>query len=79
MMVIYHPVKFEFDWTNCFRVRVQKQKCGRTSNTSSKKAGWLHATHLTSVTGVKTFFLVFGWVGLYSTIIFFNPVFTLDV
>ena len=30
MMVIYLPVKFEFDWTNCFRVRVQKQKCGRT-------------------------------------------------
>ena len=29
MMVIYLPVKFEFDWTNCFRVRVQKRKCGR--------------------------------------------------
>ena len=26
MMVICVPVKFEFDWTNCFRVRVQKQK-----------------------------------------------------
>ena len=26
MMVIYVPVKFEFDWTNHFRVRVQKQK-----------------------------------------------------
>ena len=26
MMVIYLPVKFEFDWTN----RVRKQKCGRT-------------------------------------------------
>ena len=25
MMVIYLPVKFEFDWTNCFRVRVRKQ------------------------------------------------------
>ena len=23
MMVIYLPVKFEFDWTNCFRVRVR--------------------------------------------------------
>ena len=27
MMVIYVPVKFEFDWTNRFRVRVRKQKC----------------------------------------------------
>ena len=27
MMVIYLP---EFDWTNRFRVRVRKQKCGRT-------------------------------------------------
>ena len=26
MMVIYLPVKFEFDWTNRFRVRVQKRK-----------------------------------------------------
>ena len=25
MMVIYVPVKFEFDWTNRFRVRVRKQ------------------------------------------------------
>ena len=24
MMVIYLPVKFEFDWTKRFRVRVQK-------------------------------------------------------
>ena len=30
MMVICLPVKFEFDWTKCFRVRVQKRKCGRT-------------------------------------------------
>ena len=26
MMVIYLHVKFEFDWTNCFRDRVRKQK-----------------------------------------------------
>ena len=26
MMVSYLPVKFEFDWTNRFRVRVQKLK-----------------------------------------------------
>ena len=30
MMLIYVPVKFEFDQTNRFRVRVRKQKCGRT-------------------------------------------------
>ena len=29
-MVIYVPVKFEFDWTNRFRVRVRKRKCGQT-------------------------------------------------
>ena len=32
MMVIYLLVKFEFDWTNHFRVRVRKRKCGRTKN-----------------------------------------------
>ena len=26
MMVIYLPVKFEFDWINRFRVRVRKPK-----------------------------------------------------
>ena len=26
MMVIYLPIKFEFDWTNHFRVFVRKQK-----------------------------------------------------
>ena len=30
MMVIYLPVKFEFDWTYRFRVRVWKGKCGQT-------------------------------------------------
>ena len=29
-MMIYLPVKFEFDLTNHFRVRVRKPKCGRT-------------------------------------------------
>ena len=27
LMVIYLPVKFEFDWTKRFRVRVRKRKC----------------------------------------------------
>ena len=30
MMVIYVSVKYEFDWTNHFRVRVRKRKYGRT-------------------------------------------------
>ena len=29
-MAIYVPVKFESDWTNRIRVRVQKRKCGQT-------------------------------------------------
>ena len=37
MIVIYVPVKFEFDWTNLFRVRVQKQKCGRTDGWTEKR------------------------------------------
>ena len=35
MMVIYLPVKFEFDWANRFKVRVRKRKCGQTD-------GWTH-------------------------------------
>ena len=27
MMVIYLPVKFQFDWTKHFRVRVRERKC----------------------------------------------------
>ena len=27
MIVLYLPVKFEFDWTKCFRVTVRKRKC----------------------------------------------------
>ena len=30
MMVICISVKYEFDWTKCFRVGVQKRKCGQT-------------------------------------------------
>ena len=30
MMVIYVPVKFQINWTNRFRVRVRKRKCGQT-------------------------------------------------
>ena len=37
MMVIYLPVKFEFDWSNRFRVRVRKRKCGQTARWTD---GW---------------------------------------
>ena len=36
-MVIYVPVKFEFDRTNCFQVRVRKQKCGQTVGWTDKQ------------------------------------------
>ena len=36
MMVIYVPVKFEFNWTNRFRVRVRKRKCGWTDGWTDK-------------------------------------------
>ena len=37
MMVIYLPVKFEFDWSNRFQVRVRKQKCGQTDGWTDKR------------------------------------------
>ena len=37
MMVMYVPVKFEFDWTNRFRVTVRKRKCGRTAGWTEKR------------------------------------------
>ena len=40
MIVIYLPVKFEFDWTNRFRVRVRKRKCGRTDGQKTDKRAY---------------------------------------
>ena len=37
MMVIYVPVKYEFDWTNRFRVRIRKRKCGQTDGWTDKR------------------------------------------
>ena len=37
MMVIYLPVKFEFDWTERFRVRVRKQKCCQTEKRTQNR------------------------------------------
>ena len=36
-MVIYLPVKCEFEWSNRFRVRVRKQKCGQTDGWTDKR------------------------------------------
>ena len=36
MMMNYLPVKFEFVWTNRFRVRVRKQKCGWTDKRTNE-------------------------------------------
>ena len=48
MMVIYLPVKFEFDWTNRFRARVQKQKCGRTDGQTVQKNGQTNGRNYTN-------------------------------
>ena len=37
MMVIYLPVKFEFDWSNRFKVRVRKRKCGQIDGWTDKR------------------------------------------
>ena len=45
MMVIYLPVKFEFDWTNHFQVRVRKPKFLRdrqTDKTQTNEQTELH-------------------------------------
>ena len=37
MMVIYIPVKYEFDWTNCFQVGIRKRKYGQTDGWTDKR------------------------------------------
>ena len=37
MMVIYVPVMFEFDWTNCFRVKVRKRNMWTDRQTDKKR------------------------------------------
>ena len=49
MMVTYLPVKFEFDWTNRFRVRVRKRKFdgqrdGRRTHQSNRRVGYTQPT-----------------------------------
>ena len=43
MMVIYLPVKFEFDWSNRFRVRVRKRKMwtDRRTHQSNRRVGYM--------------------------------------
>ena len=40
-MMIYLPVKFEFDWTYRFQVIVWKRKCGRTDGWTDKRTACL--------------------------------------
>ena len=45
MMVIYLTVKFEYDWTNRFQVRVWKQKCGQTDGRQTHQSNrWVGYT-----------------------------------
>ena len=39
-MVIYLPVKFEFDWINRFRITVRKQKMWMDRRTDRQTNGW---------------------------------------
>ena len=43
MMVIYLPVKFEFDWTNHFRVKSLETKNvdGRRTHQSNRRVGYM--------------------------------------
>ena len=51
MIVIYLPVKFEFDWSNRFRVRVRKRKCGQTAGWTDKrtKNGQMNTRNFTNI------------------------------
>ena len=51
MMVIYVPVKLEFDWTNRFQVRVRKQKYGRADEWTDKqtKNGQMNRQNYTNI------------------------------
>ena len=51
MIVIYLPVKFEFNWSNRFRVRVRKRKCGQTAGWTDKrtKNGQMNTRNFTNI------------------------------
>ena len=66
MMVIYLPVKFEFDWTNRFRVRVRKRKCGLTEGwTDEQTKNRKRTDGITPMAAYNTgrLFLAFGGTG----------------
>ena len=50
MMVIYLPVKFEFDWSNCFKVRVRKRKMW----TDRRTDGQMDVGHINLIGGLVT-------------------------
>ena len=45
MMVIYLPVKFEFDWSNHLELESRNEKCGRTdgrrTHQSNRQVGYM--------------------------------------
>ena len=51
LVVIYLSVKFEFDWSNCFRVSVRKRKCGQTAGWTDKrtKNGRMNRRNFTNI------------------------------
>ena len=49
MMMIYVPVKFEFDWTNRLQVRVRKRKCGRTDGWTNGQKTDKRTDHITPI------------------------------
>ena len=54
MMVIYLPVKFEFDWTNRVRVRVQKQKMWMDRQIDGQTDGQMEVGHINLIGGLVT-------------------------
>ena len=48
MMVIYVPVKYKFDWTNRFQVRIRKQKCGQRCTDKWTKNGQTNTRNFTN-------------------------------
>ena len=53
MMVIYLPVKFEFDWSNRFKVRVRKRK-NVDGQTDRQTDGQTDVGHINLIGGLVT-------------------------
>ena len=69
-MVMYVPVEFEFDWTQCFRVRVWKQKCWRTDKwTKNRQTNRQNYTNFERNLAVMVIYLTvkleFDWTNIF--------------